>query len=298
MTHLPVASDTTGVFSPSSPSCSPSRHRCKRCRQPHRTRERASFPFSRLSASVRSYPKPSQKEPEMTVHSHTPTSLLKRIKAMHHGTAATTTTTTTVAMTATHHHDHRSSEATSTAGHSRAVLLGVLLVAQLMVILDITAVNIALPSLARDLQLSGADGQLDDHELLARLRQPAPLRRPPVRPRRAPAHVPDRPRNLHRLLGRLRRRGHRGGIVRSTRRPGPRSRPALTGRPLDHHERVPRQGAGEGARSLGRSRRRRRGDWRPRRRRPHRGRRLAPHLLRQHPGRDRARSRRPERHPA
>ena len=84
----------------------------------------------------------------MTVHSHTPTSLLKRIKAMHHGTAATTTTTTTVAMTATHHHDHHSSKATSTAGHSRAVLLGVLLVAQLMVILDITAVNIALPSLA------------------------------------------------------------------------------------------------------------------------------------------------------
>jgi EmrB/QacA subfamily drug resistance transporter len=42
--------------------------------------------------------------------------------------------------------------------HSRAglALLGVLLVAQLMVILDITAVNIALPSLARDLELSGS----------------------------------------------------------------------------------------------------------------------------------------------
>jgi len=37
-----------------------------------------------------------------------------------------------------------------------AVLLLVLLVAQLMVILDITAVNIALPSLAKDLQLSGS----------------------------------------------------------------------------------------------------------------------------------------------
>lgn len=36
-------------------------------------------------------------------------------------------------------------------------LLPVLLVAQLMVILDITAVNIALPSLAGDLQLSGSD---------------------------------------------------------------------------------------------------------------------------------------------
>src|SRR6266404_2420831 len=36
-------------------------------------------------------------------------------------------------------------------------LLPVLLIAQLMVILDITAVNIALPSLARDLQLSGSN---------------------------------------------------------------------------------------------------------------------------------------------
>src|ERR1051325_2942648 len=44
------------------------------------------------------------------------------------------------------------------APHSRrnAALLLVLLVAQLMVILDITAVNIALPSLAKDLQLSGS----------------------------------------------------------------------------------------------------------------------------------------------
>src|ERR687883_544189 len=35
-------------------------------------------------------------------------------------------------------------------------LLPVLLVAQLMVILDITAVNIAMPNLARDLRISGA----------------------------------------------------------------------------------------------------------------------------------------------
>src|SRR2546423_523084 len=43
------------------------------------------------------------------------------------------------------------------AGKSRGVLLLVLLIAQLMVILDITAVNIALPSLAKDLQLTGSD---------------------------------------------------------------------------------------------------------------------------------------------
>jgi EmrB/QacA subfamily drug resistance transporter len=41
-------------------------------------------------------------------------------------------------------------------GQTRTALLLVLLVAQLMVILDITAVNIALPSLAKDLQLSGS----------------------------------------------------------------------------------------------------------------------------------------------
>ena len=41
-------------------------------------------------------------------------------------------------------------------GQTRRALLLVLLVAQLMVILDITAVNIALPSLAKDLQLSGS----------------------------------------------------------------------------------------------------------------------------------------------
>src|SRR6186997_3587494 len=57
-----------------------------------------------------------------------------------------------------HHRKSHSQSPHDTAAPSRrnAVLLGVLLVAQLMVILDITAVNIALPSLARDLQLSGS----------------------------------------------------------------------------------------------------------------------------------------------
>lgn len=43
------------------------------------------------------------------------------------------------------------------SGKRSGVLLLVLLVAQLMVILDITAVNIALPSLASDLRLTGSD---------------------------------------------------------------------------------------------------------------------------------------------
>src|SRR3954469_8442111 len=54
-----------------------------------------------------------------------------------------------------HSHSHHSSDQGAPTGKSLALLL-VLLVAQLMVILDITAVNIALPSLADDLQLTGS----------------------------------------------------------------------------------------------------------------------------------------------
>jgi EmrB/QacA subfamily drug resistance transporter len=43
------------------------------------------------------------------------------------------------------------------APRSRAMLLSVLLVAQLMVIIDISAVNVALPDLAKDLQIAGGD---------------------------------------------------------------------------------------------------------------------------------------------
>src|SRR3954453_11113755 len=54
-----------------------------------------------------------------------------------------------------HSHSHHSSDQAAPSRKSMALLL-VLLVAQLMVILDITAVNIALPSLADDLQLTGS----------------------------------------------------------------------------------------------------------------------------------------------
>jgi EmrB/QacA subfamily drug resistance transporter len=92
------------------------------------------------------------KEPEMNARSHRLSSVLKRAAALHHGgnTAAATAETTPDA-----HHGHRSNG--SHTGTGQGVLLFVLLIAQLMVILDITAVNIALPSLARDLQLTGSD---------------------------------------------------------------------------------------------------------------------------------------------
>jgi EmrB/QacA subfamily drug resistance transporter len=56
-----------------------------------------------------------------------------------------------------HRPKHHEAAKTATGSHGpQPWLLPVLLVAQLMVILDITAVNIALPHIARDLRLSGA----------------------------------------------------------------------------------------------------------------------------------------------
>src|SRR3954452_12790961 len=54
-----------------------------------------------------------------------------------------------------HSQRHDNSDQAAPSRKNLALLL-VLLVAQLMVILDITAVNIALPSLAKDLQLTGS----------------------------------------------------------------------------------------------------------------------------------------------
>src|SRR4029079_2077461 len=51
---------------------------------------------------------------------------------------------------------HRHTTASPTHGTKSGALLFVLLIAQLMVILDITAVHIALPSIASDLDLTGS----------------------------------------------------------------------------------------------------------------------------------------------
>jgi EmrB/QacA subfamily drug resistance transporter len=90
----------------------------------------------------------------MSATSHTLLSVLKRTAAMHHGRKTATATTATTPVL---HHDHRHTVSEVPADKGRGVLLFVLLIAQLMVILDITAVNIALPSLAKDLQLTGSD---------------------------------------------------------------------------------------------------------------------------------------------
>jgi EmrB/QacA subfamily drug resistance transporter len=55
------------------------------------------------------------------------------------------------------HHRHRHDPPDAAFARSRLVLLALLCVAQLMVILDISAVNVALPDMARDLGIARAD---------------------------------------------------------------------------------------------------------------------------------------------
>src|SRR5581483_3608566 len=58
--------------------------------------------------------------------------------------------------TTMHKHTHTGHQSSAEQSQTPKRLLPLLLVAQLMVILDITAVNIAMPSLAHDLKISGA----------------------------------------------------------------------------------------------------------------------------------------------
>src|SRR6188472_1915489 len=80
----------------------------------------------------------------------TPSSELRR-NVMQHGRASVSATPKSHSL----RRRHRSAGMRSTSQRG-GLLLGVLLVAQLMVILDITAVNIALPSLATELDLTGS----------------------------------------------------------------------------------------------------------------------------------------------
>jgi Major Facilitator Superfamily len=89
----------------------------------------------------------------MKGRSHTLSSAAKRSAALHHGGKTTAHTAETMP---NGHHGHRPKASESHTGTRHGVLLFVLLIAQLMVILDITAVNVALPHIATDLHLSGS----------------------------------------------------------------------------------------------------------------------------------------------
>src|SRR3954454_2468162 len=116
---------------------------------------------------------------------------------------------------------------------ARWLALAVLAVAQFMVVLDVTIVNVALPAIQTDLGFS-ADGLqwvVNGYTLAfggllllggrARdplgLRRPAAARRPRQRPPRPPPPVHDRPRALRRRLARRRVRAELGDPDRRAR---------------------------------------------------------------------------------
>ena len=82
-------------------------------------------------------------------------------------------------------------------------------IAQLMVVLDATIVNIALPTAQHALGLLRQRPAVDRHGLRAGLRQPAAARRPRRRHLRPQARLPDRPGRLRRRVGGRRRRRRR-----------------------------------------------------------------------------------------
>jgi hypothetical protein len=102
----------------------------------------------------------------------------------------------------------------ATADPRQWLALAVIALAQLMVVLDASIVNMALPHAQADLRISDADRQW---VICAGLRRVAAARRPHRRCRRTQADLPDRP---GRVRGRLRHRRVRcapSDAVRRTR---------------------------------------------------------------------------------
>ena len=155
--------------------------------------------------------------------------------------------------------------------HNRWLILVLVCVAQFMVVLDATIVNVALPSIQRGLHFTAGEPAVDRQRLHARLRRLPAARRARVRPARTPAPLHRGPGRLH---GRVVRQRHRDLVGDADRRPcaaGPRCRARLARRALDRHDDVRRRrGAHEGARHLERDRRRRRRGRARARRPPHR----------------------------
>ena len=142
----------------------------------------------------------------------------------------------------------------------RWFILALIGLAQLMVVLDATIVNIALPSAQDGPGVLQRLPPVDRHRVRAVLRQPAAARRSHRRPRRAQARLRHR---AHRVRRRLRPRRPRRELRRPRRRPraaGRLRRAARPGgpQPADHHLHDP-GGAQQGLRRVRDHRRLRRG---------------------------------------
>ena len=176
-------------------------------------------------------------------------------------------------------------------------VLGLMLAAQFMVVLDVSVVNVALPSIGSDLQLQLLRLPVDGQRLRADERRPPAARRPDVRPLRPAPDVPHRGDALHRRLAGQRPRRLRAHPDRRAGRPGRRRRDAHPRGHVDRHDDVRRPPARHRPRRLGHHRqhghRRRRALRWPAHQRP----RLARGVLHQRPDRDRHAARRPARRP-
>ena len=157
-----------------------------------------------------------------------------------------------------------------------------------VVVLDIAIVNVALPSIGRDLDFAPKNLQwvitaytLTYGGFLLLGGRAADLLGPPH-------DLHGRPRALHRRVARLRPLHFVGDADRRPRGAGPRRRGRDAGRALDRLDDVHRgRGAEQGTRRLGRGRRQRRGCGRALRRHPHEVPRLGVDLLGQRPRRRR-----------
>ena len=175
----------------------------------------------------------------------------------------------------TRHRPHSAASGTETAiedapRRSWAVLV-LALAAQVLVVLDISVVNTALPRIGQALEPRERRPAVDGHRLSADVRRRPPSWRPDRRPAAPPQDLHDRHAGLHlgvavQRLRLQRRRAHRGPWHARGGR-GPHD----AGGPLDHHDDLRGRAASQGSGALGRHR------W-PRHRRGRPGRRDADHL--------------------
>ena len=167
-----------------------------------------------------------------------------------------------------------------------SLVLALVCLAQFMVVLDATIVNVALPTLQHDLHFSPSSLPVGDQLLHPGLRRLPAARREGVGSLRAQAPVPRRSRRVHGGIGARWHRAVVGIPDRGSRPAGVRRCARLAGGALDRHHHLPRgpRAHPRDGRVGGDRRRWRRG--RPAARRdPDRVRVVALDLLRQRPGR-------------
>ena len=193
----------------------------------------------------------------------------------------------------THASPHPAADPADSDPKKSWALLAVALAAQILVVLDISVVNTALPSIGQRAAPRGQPAAVAGHRLPDDVRRrPAP-RRPHRRPALPAPRVPDRADPVHRRLPGQRLRRQRQPAHRGPRRPGTQRRTAHPLRALADHDHLRRRPAQDRARHVGRRRQPRRRSRSPPRRRPDHLGELAGHLLDQRAHRRRRPARRP-----